>query len=131
MGWPPSGESGEFGGTLRILSFASQLGSGGYDLHWADKPSLLLLQHLARRMKGSRLLAVGTYRDVELDRRHPLSAVLGELRRERLYQRQLLRGLSESEVKELIEAISQQQVAERPGAALVRVVLPKPRAIRS
>jgi DNA-binding winged helix-turn-helix (wHTH) protein len=93
------------------------------DLHWADKPSLLLLQHLARRMKGSRLAVVGTYRDVELDRRHPLSAVLGELRRERLYQRVLLRGLSESEVKELIEAISQQQVAERPGEAFVRAVL--------
>jgi predicted ATPase len=65
---------------------------------------------------------VGTYRDVELDRRHPLSAVLGELRRERLYQRVLLRGLSESEVKELIEAISQ-QVAERRDAAFVRAVL--------
>src|SRR5262249_32933659 len=56
------------------------------DLHWADKPSLLLLQHLGRRIKGSRLMVVGTYRDVELDRCHPLSAVLGELRRERLYQ---------------------------------------------
>src|SRR5262249_26436978 len=84
------------------------------DLHWADKPSLLLLQHLARRFKGSRLVVVGTYRDVELDRSHPLSAVLAELRRERLYQRLLLRGLSESEVKELIEAIWQQ---EGPGAA--------------
>src|SRR5215469_10617598 len=93
------------------------------DLHWADKPSLLLLQRLARRMKGSRLIVVGTYRDVELDRRHPLSAVLGELRRERLYQRMLLRGLSESEVKELIEAISQQQLADRPSAAFVRAVL--------
>ena len=76
------------------------------DLHWADKPSLLL-QHLARRIKGSRLIVIGTYRDVELDRGHPLSTVIGELRRERLYQRVLLRGLSESEVKELIEAISQ------------------------
>src|SRR5262249_7887844 len=93
------------------------------DLHWADRPSLLLLQHLARRFKGSRLIVIGTYRDVELDRRHPLSAVLGELRRERLYQRMLLRGLSESEVKELIEAISQQQIAERPDKALVRAVL--------
>ena len=43
------------------------------DLHWADRPSLLLLQHLARRIKGSRLLVVGTYRDVEVDRSHPLS----------------------------------------------------------
>jgi len=93
------------------------------DLHWADNPSLLLLQHLARRMKRSRLVVVGTYRDVELDRSHPLSAVLGELRRERLYQRVLLRGLSESQVKDLIEAISQQPVADRRGEAFVLAVL--------
>ena len=36
------------------------------DLHWADKPSLLLLQFLARELRGARLLVVGTYRDVEL-----------------------------------------------------------------
>ena len=36
------------------------------DLHWADKASLQLLQHLARRFKGSRLMVVGTYRDVEV-----------------------------------------------------------------
>jgi predicted ATPase len=93
------------------------------DLHWADKPSLLLLQHLARCIKGSRLIVVGTYRDVELDRSHPLSTVIGELRRERLYQRVLLRGLSESEVKGLIEAISQQQIADRRGEAFVLAVL--------
>src|SRR5215469_1205608 len=93
------------------------------DLHWADKPTLLLLQHLTRRFKGSRLMVVGTYRDVELDQRHPLSTVLAELRHERLYQRQSLRGLSESEVKELIEALWQQQIAEHHGAAFVHAVL--------
>ena len=93
------------------------------DLHWADQASLLLLQHLARRFKGSHLTVVGTYRDVEIDPHHPLSTVLAELRHERLYQRQLLRGLSESEVKELIEAIWQQQMAEHHGAAFVRAVL--------
>src|SRR5215470_6096747 len=91
------------------------------DLHWADKPSMLLLQHVARRLKGSRLTVVGTYRDVELDRRHPLSAILVELRRERLYERILLRGLSEPEVIELIAAISQQEVGSG-GAALVHAI---------
>ncbi len=93
------------------------------DLHWGDKPSLLLLQYLARRFKGSRLIVVGTYRDVELDRSHRLSTVLAELKHERLYQRVLLRGLSEPEVKELIEAISQQQTAEGRGATFVRAML--------
>jgi class 3 adenylate cyclase len=92
------------------------------DLHWADKPSLLLLQHLARRFKGSRLVVVGTYRDIELDRHHPLATMLAELRRERLYERVLLRGLSESEVKDLIAAISQQEVAAG-GEEFVRAIL--------
>ena len=36
------------------------------DLHWADAPSLLLLEFLARRLTDSKLLVVGTYRDVEV-----------------------------------------------------------------
>ncbi|MDP9236727.1 MAG: serine/threonine-protein kinase, partial [Chloroflexota bacterium] len=36
------------------------------DLHWADKPTLLLLQHLAQRTARDRLLVLGAYRDVEL-----------------------------------------------------------------
>ena len=35
------------------------------DLHWADRPSLLLLEFVARELGGARLLLVGTYRDVE------------------------------------------------------------------
>jgi AAA ATPase domain len=35
------------------------------DLHAADDPSMLLLQFLARDLRGARLLVVGTYRDVE------------------------------------------------------------------
>ena len=46
------------------------------DLHWADKPSLLLLQFLARQLSESRLLLVGCYRDVELSRQHPFSETL-------------------------------------------------------
>ena len=93
------------------------------DLHWADKGSLQLLQHLARRFKQSRLMVVGTYRDVELDRGHPLSVTLAELRRERLCERVLLGGLAEYEVKDLIEGIWQQQLADRSGEAFVRAIL--------
>ncbi|MFQ5457204.1 MAG: protein kinase, partial [Myxococcota bacterium] len=74
------------------------------DLHWGDKPSLLLLQHLVRRLKGSRILVVGTYRDVDLDRSHPLSEVLAGLRRERLFERVLLRGFTQDEVTAFLEA---------------------------
>ena len=36
------------------------------DLHWADKPSLLLLEFLARQLGESRLLVVGAYREAEV-----------------------------------------------------------------
>jgi eukaryotic-like serine/threonine-protein kinase len=73
------------------------------DLHWADKASLLLLQFLAREMRSARLLVIGTYRDVDLRRQHPLSQALGELNREQLSQRIVLRGLTEHDVARFIE----------------------------
>ncbi len=76
------------------------------DLHWADESSLLLLEFLARELAGSRLLVIGTYRDMELSRRHPLAGVLGELIRERLFQRILLRGLTQEDVGRFVELTS-------------------------
>jgi eukaryotic-like serine/threonine-protein kinase len=80
------------------------------DLHWADKPSLLLLQHLARRVADCPLLLLGTYRDVDLDRRHPLSAMLSSLRAERLYERVLLRGFGNAEVVAMLEGAAQHKM---------------------
>jgi tetratricopeptide (TPR) repeat protein len=68
------------------------------DLHWADKPSLLLLEFLTNQVRDARLLLVATYRDVEVGRHHPLSQTLAELSRGRRSQRVLLRGLSEEDV---------------------------------
>jgi len=56
------------------------------DLQWADSGSLNLLFHLARDLKNSRILLLGTYRpdDVALGRdgaRHPLESILNELKR--------------------------------------------------
>jgi class 3 adenylate cyclase len=82
------------------------------DLHWADKPTLLLLQYLARNLRRDRLLVVGTYRDVELDRTHPLADVVATLRREQLYRRVLLRGLPRDDVKSFIEIIGDQQTPD-------------------
>ena len=73
------------------------------DLHWSDKPSLMLLQFVARELSGCRLLLVGTYRDMELSRQHPLAESLGELTRERMFQRVLLRGLTGEDVGRFIE----------------------------
>src|SRR5688572_2732833 len=61
------------------------------DLHDADRGTLDLLLHLARHLEGARLLLVGTYRDVEVDRAHPLSSALAELRRTGAFARVPLR----------------------------------------
>ncbi|MEZ4503460.1 MAG: protein kinase [Dehalococcoidia bacterium] len=72
------------------------------DLHWADKPTLLLLQHVARELGRLRVLIVGTYRDTELSRTHPLSETLAELNREGGFQRVNLSGLERDEVANYI-----------------------------
>jgi predicted ATPase/transcriptional regulator with XRE-family HTH domain len=57
------------------------------DLQWADGSSLALLQHLARQTRACRVLLLGTYRDDEVRRQHPLEALLRDLGREHLLQR--------------------------------------------
>ena len=80
------------------------------DLHDADKGTLEMLTHILRHLGRARLLIVGTYRDVEVDRSHPLSAALAELRRMSSYERVLLRGLNADEVKRMLESIARQEV---------------------
>ena len=50
------------------------------------------------------MLVLGTYRDVDVSWGHPLFRTLGELTRQHLYQRVLLRGLSRDEVGQIMEA---------------------------
>jgi DNA-binding CsgD family transcriptional regulator/tetratricopeptide (TPR) repeat protein len=49
------------------------------DLHWADAATLDLAKYLARRVQHINVLLVLTYRDDELDDRHPLRLLFGEL----------------------------------------------------
>src|SRR5262249_19085147 len=74
------------------------------DLHWADTASLRLLSFLAPEIADSRLMLVGTYRDVELSRQHPLSDTLGELARLHHFQRLALAGLNREDVGRFMEA---------------------------
>ena len=80
------------------------------DLHDADQGTLEMLTHVSRNLSGARLLVVGTYRDVEVDRTHPLSGALAELRRAATYDRVLLRGLNADEVQRMMTAIAGQEV---------------------
>jgi DNA-binding CsgD family transcriptional regulator len=75
------------------------------NLHWADPTSLRLLEFVAPELAVARVLLLGTYRDVDVSRSHPLFRTLGELTRQHLYQRVLLRGLSRDEVDQVMRAV--------------------------
>jgi eukaryotic-like serine/threonine-protein kinase len=72
------------------------------DVHWADTASLLLLQFLLQHLSQARLLLLGTYRDTEVGRGHPLAEVLPSFRRERGFELLRLKGLEEDAVEELV-----------------------------
>jgi predicted ATPase len=48
------------------------------DLHWATRPTLLLLAHLLNSARSMRVLVVGTYRDAAADRRGRMLLALVE-----------------------------------------------------
>jgi DNA-binding CsgD family transcriptional regulator len=74
------------------------------DLHWADAPSLRLLEFLAPEIADIALMLVGTYRATELSRQHPLSNTLGGLARAPHIARVNLAGLSVEEAQAFITA---------------------------
>ena len=76
------------------------------DLHWAARPTLLLLLHaveVAAAAGPSRLLILATYRDTDIDRAHPLAATLSDLRRLPGVERLAVDGLTMTEVLALVE----------------------------
>ncbi|HMJ94543.1 MAG TPA: AAA family ATPase [Thermoleophilaceae bacterium] len=85
------------------------------DLHWADRPTLLLLRHLARAVEPRRLVVVGAYRDVEVQADSALAEVIADVRRESSLELLTLNGLDEQETGALIEA--HQGSAAAPGLA--------------
>jgi DNA-binding winged helix-turn-helix (wHTH) protein len=89
------------------------------DLHWADRDSLLLFRFLARELRDVPLLLVGTYRDVEVRREHPLKDVLGALAREEHCERIALRGLGCAEVAALVE----RSAGRAPAPALLEALV--------
>jgi tetratricopeptide (TPR) repeat protein len=88
------------------------------DLHAADASSVLLLRFVARELGDARVLVLGAYRDIEVDRGHPLAAALAELSREPAARHVRLPGLTEAGVGRLI----QQTAGVRAGEGVVAAV---------
>lgn len=88
------------------------------DLHWADESSLLLLEHIAQRLPHLRILALGTYRDVDLEVGRPFARSLERLMRQRLADRLLLRRMPQEDVADMLAALG----APGPPPSLVEAV---------
>ena len=110
---PPEPVVGDAGGErFRLFEAASSLLSNISrswpvvllleDLHWADKPTALLLAHVVRSIETERVLVIGTYRDTEPA--EPLLSVLSDLHRERAVERLRLGSLHRGEVATMVSA---------------------------
>jgi tetratricopeptide (TPR) repeat protein len=88
------------------------------DLHWADEPALLLLQHLAQTLASTPMLVLCTYRDMELEGARPFARTLERLLREKQATRMTLKRLPQGGVKEMLTAMS----GQTPPPSLVSVI---------
>jgi len=86
------------------------------DLHWADSGTVAMLRHVARLAPRHRILVLGTYRDTDLHRTHPLAEALGTLRRETEYERIRLKGLDIPAVGDLLAAFAEHDLPESVAA---------------
>ncbi|MEX2458012.1 MAG: AAA family ATPase, partial [Actinomycetota bacterium] len=88
------------------------------DLHWADEPTLRLLEHLAEVMPELPCLVIGTYRDVELEVGRPLARTLESLLRRHLAERVSLRRLPQEGVRAMLGSLA----GHEPPDVLVKTV---------
>ncbi|HXM56392.1 MAG TPA: AAA family ATPase, partial [Candidatus Dormibacteraeota bacterium] len=88
------------------------------DLHYADAPSLALLRFVGGELEPAGPLVVGTYRDTEVDRGHPLMVTLADLARGQRRRRLLLRGLDPREVASFVALVAGVEPSPELAAAL-------------
>ena len=90
------------------------------DLHWADEPSVRLLQHLVEALRSEPVLIIGTYRDAEVPAEHPLTTLLAEAPRLGQTEHLQLSRLSEDAVTKYLEAATGSGVAPRLAQTVYR-----------
>jgi class 3 adenylate cyclase/tetratricopeptide (TPR) repeat protein len=82
------------------------------DLQWADGASLQLLRHVVGSDRPMRLVVIGSCRDSELSRSHPMVATLAELHRLGGITRVDVVGLDGAGVAAFVEAAGGQELDE-------------------
>jgi class 3 adenylate cyclase/tetratricopeptide (TPR) repeat protein len=89
------------------------------DVHWASRPTVLMLRHILRSIVDGPLLVIVTFRDTDIGDDHPLQWALADLRRLAGVEVLPLVGLDEQGVIELLERISEHE-ADTGVVALAR-----------
>jgi DNA-binding CsgD family transcriptional regulator/Tfp pilus assembly protein PilF len=74
------------------------------DVHWADEATLDILRFLGRRLAGSQLMILATFRSEEVGRDHSLTMVMGDLAGSPGVIRMQLPALSAAGVRQLLDA---------------------------
>jgi class 3 adenylate cyclase len=87
------------------------------DLHWADRPSVQLLRHVATTEVPMRIAVLGTFRDSEVAAGDPVADLLAAMHREGGALRVGLRGLTDLDVLALMETIAGHEMTD-DGVAL-------------
>ena len=104
-------------GVLARISASSQLLLVLDDLHWADRPTLLLLRHLAAAHEPARITILGAYRQGE-EKQGAFADALEELRDDQLVSEIRLAGLGEEETGQMVAA----RTGRVPPVPLVRAL---------
>ncbi|HEY3712831.1 MAG TPA: AAA family ATPase [Amycolatopsis sp.] len=81
------------------------------DLHWADSSTRNLLSFLLSRLRAQRLLVVGSYREEDVHRRHPLRGLLSELVRLATVEQVALSPFGAAEARAFVEALADEPLA--------------------
>ena len=91
------------------------------DLHWADQPSLVLLQHVVRNTEHDRLLVIGTYRNTDVSGAHQFGDSLASLSRVVGVEHLDVAGLDEVELAGLVQMAVGSATGDH-GAAMARAL---------
>src|SRR5207248_2301351 len=91
------------------------------DLHWADKPAVLLLRHLVTTLGRAKMVVFGTYRESDLAPEHPLTDALASFRRGSSIERLAVGGLDDGGVVALLESLAGHELGD-DGIALAHAV---------
>jgi class 3 adenylate cyclase len=100
------------------------------DLHWAERGTIAMLNHVAHFVNNNRILMIGAYRDAEVSRAHPLSGVLAGLSRLRNSETIALKGLHNDELASMLEMVGDQDAPRRLVEALSEATEGNPLFIR-